>query len=243
MGGTPCLPVQPASWLRLGSARVLALAHRGMPRRAASSAAATSVAQRHSRAGDTPAPHGSLRLPRPPSGRAPAQGIPLASPYSPLAGCVSALPRTRSRSSLQASTCRPPRAAKVDPPLHPLARLLPRQSAARKRSDTCRETRGLVRSVSRYVTSSPLHSGRPRELPASSRTSFPVRVVKICFLHYCFGLRLFVFFGLLHDFRPPRQLLRLQFAIFPAKLALFPTNFPCNKNNFRAHNFTLIVSV
>lgn len=128
-------------------------------------------------------------------------------------------------------------------PLHPLARLLPRQSAARKRSDTCRETRGLVRSVSRYVTSSPLHSGRPRELPASSRTSFPVRVVKICFLHYCFGLRLFVFFGLLHDFRPPRQLLRLQFAIFPAKLALFPTNFPCNKNNFRAHNFTLIVSV
>ena len=242
MGGTPCLPVQPASWLRLGSARVLALAHRGMPRRAASSAAATSVAQRHSRAGDTPAPHGSLRLPRPPSGRAPAQGIPLASPYSPLAGCVSALPRTRSRSSLQASTCRPPRAAKV-PPLHPLARLLPRQSAARKRSDTCRETRGLVRSVSRYVTSSPLHSGRPRELPASSRTSFPVRVVKICFLHYCFGLRLFVFFGLLHDFRPPRQLLRLQFAIFPAKLALFPTNFPCNKNNFRAHNFTLIVSV
>lgn len=118
-GGTPCLPVQPASWLRLGSARVLALAHRGMPRRAASSAAATSVAQRHSRAGDTPAPHGSLRLPRPPSGRAPAQGIPLASPYSPLAGCVSALPRTRSRSSLQASTCRPPRAAKVEPPFTP----------------------------------------------------------------------------------------------------------------------------
>ena len=123
MGGTPCLPVQPASWLRLGSARVLALAHRGMPRRAASSAAATSVAQRHSRAGDTPAPHGSLRLPRPPSGRAPAQGIPLASPYSPLAGCVSALPRTRSRSSLQASTCRPPRAAKVPPPSPPRAAL------------------------------------------------------------------------------------------------------------------------
>ena len=123
MGGTPCLPVQPASGLRLGSARVLALAHRGMPRRAASSAAATSVAQRHSRAGDTPAPHGSLRLPRPPSGRAPAQGIPLASPYSPLAGCVSALPRTRSRSSLQASTCRPPRAAKVAPPSPPRAAL------------------------------------------------------------------------------------------------------------------------
>ena len=118
-GDTPCLPVQPASGLRLGSARVLALAHRGMPRRAASSAAATSVAQRHSRAGDTPAPHGSLRLPRPPSGRAPAQGIPLASPYSPQAGCVSALPRTRSRSSRHASTCRPPRAAKVEPPFTP----------------------------------------------------------------------------------------------------------------------------
>ena len=76
-GDTPCLPVQPASGLRLGSARVLALARRGMPRRAASSAAATSVAQRHSRAGDTPAPHGSLRLPRPPSGRAPRRGYPL----------------------------------------------------------------------------------------------------------------------------------------------------------------------
>lgn len=122
-GDTPYLPVQPASWLRLGSARVLALARRGMPRRAASSAAATSVAQRHSRAGDTPAPHGSLRLPRPPSGRAPAQGIPLASPYSPQAGCVSALPRTRSRSSLHASTCRPPRAAKVAPPSPPRAAL------------------------------------------------------------------------------------------------------------------------
>lgn len=34
-GDTPCLPVQPASGLRLGSARVLALARRGMPRRAA----------------------------------------------------------------------------------------------------------------------------------------------------------------------------------------------------------------
>lgn len=65
------------------------------------------------------ATYGSLRLPRPPSGRAPAQGIPLASPYSPQAGCVSALPRTRSRSSRHASTCRPPRAAKVEPPFTP----------------------------------------------------------------------------------------------------------------------------
>ena len=164
MGGTPCLPVQPASGLRLGSARVLALAHRGMPRRAASSAAATSVAQRHSRAGDTPAPHGSLRLPRPPSGRAPAQGIPLASPYSPLAGCVSALP-AYSLSLVAACLDVPPSTGgEGGTPLHPLARLLPRQSAARKRSDTCRETRGLVRSVSRYVTSSPSHSGRHEEL-------------------------------------------------------------------------------
>ena len=50
------------------------------------------------------------------------------------------------------------------PPAPPLARRLPRQSAARKRADTCRETRGLVRSVSRYVTSSPSHSGRHEEL-------------------------------------------------------------------------------
>lgn len=121
---------------------------------------------------------------------------------------------------------RPAAEPRMGIPPAPLARRLPRQSATRKRADTCRETRGLVRSVSRYVTSSPLHSGRPRELPASSRTSFPVRVVKICFLHYCFGLRLFVFFGLLHDFRPPRQLLRLQFAIFPAKLALFSHELP-----------------
>lgn len=49
----------------------------------------------------------------------PRRGIPLASPYSPQAGCVSALPRTRSRSSRHASTCRPPRAAKVAPPFTP----------------------------------------------------------------------------------------------------------------------------
>ena len=49
----------------------------------------------------------------------PRRGIPLASPYSPQAGCVSALPRTRSRSSRHASTCRPPRAAKVEPPFTP----------------------------------------------------------------------------------------------------------------------------
>ena len=182
------------------------------------------------------ATYGSLRLPRPPSGRAPAQGIPLASPYSPLAGCVSALPayslsliaacldvqpprlrRLPSPSGIAARgipphpmeasgfldplRVEPPRmggtpclpvqpasglrlgsaayslslvAASLDvppstggeggTPLHPLARLLPRQSAARKRSDTCRETRGLVRSVSRYVTSSPSHSGRHEEL-------------------------------------------------------------------------------
>ena len=181
------------------------------------------------------ATYGSLRLPRPPSGRAPRRGIPLTSPYSPQAGCVSALPayslslvaacldvqpprlrrlpspsgiaargipphpmeasgfldplrvepprrgyplpprtaRKRAASRLcrvlaLARRCMPRRAAlhgrRRWPPLHPLARLLPRQSAARKRSDTCRETRGLVRSVSRYVTSSPSHSGRHEEL-------------------------------------------------------------------------------
>ena len=125
MGGTPCLPVQPASGLRLGSARVLALAHRGMPRRAASSAAATSVAQRHSRAGDTPAPHGSLRLPRPPSGRAPAQGIPLASPYSPLAGCVSALPAYSLSLIAACLDVQPPRLRRLPSPSGIAARGIP----------------------------------------------------------------------------------------------------------------------
>ena len=150
----------------------------------------------------------------------PRRGIPLASPYSPQAGCVAACldvqsPRLRRLPSPSGIAARgipphpmeasgfldplrvepprrgyplPPRTARKraasrlcrvlalarrgmprpggegGPPLHPLARLLPRQSAARKRSDTCRETRGLVRSVSRYVTSSPSHSGRHEEL-------------------------------------------------------------------------------
>ena len=148
------------------------------------------------------ATYGSLRLPRPPSGRAPAQGDTPCLPVQPASG----LRRLPSPSGIAARGIPPhpmeasgfldplrvepprrgyplpPRTARkraasrlcldVPPstggeggtPLHPLARRLPRQSAARKRADTCRETRGLVRSVSRYVTSSPSHSGRHEEL-------------------------------------------------------------------------------
>lgn len=55
------------------------------------------------------ATYGSLRLPRPPSGRAPAQGDTPCLPVQPASGL-----RLGS-----ASTCRPPRAAKVEPPFTP----------------------------------------------------------------------------------------------------------------------------
>lgn len=64
-GDTPCLPVQPASGLRLGSARVLALARRGMPRRAAlhgRPASGPTLAGRHA-ASSAPSP-AMLRLRR-----------------------------------------------------------------------------------------------------------------------------------------------------------------------------------
>ena len=127
-------------------------------------------------AGGTPATPCSLRLP----GKSPR------TPLSPCRAASRRSLRTRSRSSQHASTCRPPRSAKGRP-LHPLARLLPRQSAARTRAGTCRETRG-ARSVSRYVTSSPLHSGSPRKSVCLLENLLIFRPFDACF-QVSFGLR------------------------------------------------------
>ena len=140
------------------------------------------------RMGIPPAPHGSLRLPRPPLGGPGVGEHPLPPPaalraargripgplFGPLhadriSACSVLAPARRPCSDVQPSRAAATFVARRQSrawgyPLHPLARRLPRQSAARKRADTCRETRGLVRSVSRYVTSSPSHSGRHEEL-------------------------------------------------------------------------------
>ena len=139
-GDTPYLPVQPASWLRrLPSPS--GIAARGIP----------------------PHPMEASGFLDPLRVEPPRRGYPLP-PRTARKRAASRLCRVLAL----ARRCMPRRAAlhgrRRWPPLHPLARLLPRQSAARKRSDTCRETRGLVRSVSRYVTSSPSHSGRHEEL-------------------------------------------------------------------------------